>query len=99
MRQYSCSNNTIVHINCQTVHSYIIKGDIVIPLYWKKFFAISENQSWQDIKQNIYEMTVAGQSVVLTGGLTENMILVYYHGFTYLKCSKICKSLPLYLSS
>ena len=26
-------------------------------------------------------MTVAGLSVVLTDGLTEKLILVYYHGF------------------
>ena len=61
-RQYNCSNNSNVQINCQTVHSYITIGDIMISWYRTPLLAISENQSWQDIKQNIYWMTVAGQS-------------------------------------
>ena len=98
-KQYNCLNNTNVQINCQTAHSYIIIGNIMISWYRTKLLALSEKQSCQDIKQNIFWMIVAGQSVLLTDGLTEKLILVYYHGFIYIKCSKICKSLMLYSSS
>lgn len=73
----------------KTAHSYIIKGDIQIPLNWTKFLAIAENKAELARYYTEYLMESgrlylkAGQSIYLSGGLKEKVVKVDEHGFIY----------------